>query len=322
MVTDTSASNPRYAIPSVQCTATSRSSGKRCRRYATPGTTTCRRHGSAAKQVKEKARRTNVISITQAASALRLPDLLDGPRTTPWVALLNAGHVLGAIVQDLEAQVRDGGSPVTPELVDRLTAASKASASIAKLALDAGISKLLVEAQELEVQSMRRVLTAGLDQVELDPEVRAAIVLGFQVELMRVEHERLPSPEGTEHLHEAEERLREAQERLRTSDRERARPFALDASSDSALDEPSVAPAPPFSGPGPVMGRPGIPHVPAVHARTGMSTEPVSSDTFTEPVWLPAPDLGGRGHVAEPVLVGVLLDGDDDDKYRHEPRWW
>ncbi|EWS99937.1 hypothetical protein N865_19660 [Intrasporangium oryzae NRRL B-24470] len=119
-------------------------------------------------------------------------------------------------------------------------------------------------------------------------------------------------------------------------DRERARPLSLDASGGSAPGDPSVAPA--SSGPGPVMGRPGIPHVPADPHTFAPPRDPATltepdlpgADADAEPapwdgqpIWLPPPDLGGLGRVTpEPALVGRVLDDDEHDDHEHEPRWW
>jgi hypothetical protein len=149
--------------------------------------------------------------------AVATPRTAQGERqTTPWAALLlevrrSAFRVevidmrLGEVMQregELlhEAEHTDPAvKQLAAEVQVWLGESRKERAHLArvsKAALDAGISKLLVEAQELEVASMRRVLTAGLDAVELEPEVRAQIVRGFQAELARVEHERLPGSDS------------------------------------------------------------------------------------------------------------------------------
>jgi hypothetical protein len=149
--------------------------------------------------------------------AIATPRTAQGERqTTPWAALLlevrrSAFRVEVVDMRLAEVMQREGELLHESEHNDPEVKALAAQvqlwlgesrkermhlARVSKAALDAGISKLLVEAQELEVASMRRVLTAGLDAVELEPEVRAAIVRGFQAELVRVEHERLPGSDS------------------------------------------------------------------------------------------------------------------------------
>lgn len=154
----------RYAIPAMQCAATIKATGQRCRRWATPGTTVCTSHGAAAPQVQKKAAARVTAATVQAASGL-FPQLLDEPGRQPWEIILDGIHVTDAVARDLLEQVRAAGPNATPDQVDRMLAAFKASHSMSESAVKLSLVRLIAKASEHEVTSTRAVLLGVLDSL-------------------------------------------------------------------------------------------------------------------------------------------------------------
>src|SRR5690625_725635 len=85
-----------------QCTATSKQSGQRCRRYAHPGATVCVIHGAAAPRAKAAAARRR-----EQAAAERAVALFGAPKDVePSQALLDLVHWTAGEVEYWREQVR------------------------------------------------------------------------------------------------------------------------------------------------------------------------------------------------------------------------
>lgn len=98
---------PRHpaAVPAVQCSATSKRSGERCKRYALPGATVCRTHGAGAPQVREAAGRRVQEIVLRAQAASTLDKLGVSIETTPIEALEAMLYEAAGAVAVLRAMV-------------------------------------------------------------------------------------------------------------------------------------------------------------------------------------------------------------------------
>lgn len=181
-----------------RCTATSKQSGRRCKRAAVPGATVCATHGGKAPQVVAKANeRLERAAAERAVATYGLAVEVD-----PLQALLDelhrtAGHVawLGALIADLEhtededGKTRSGlrqwrpagefgGSWVPSVWVELYQSERTHLARVAKSCLDAGVEERrvrLAEDQGRLVADVIRRIVAGLGRDPSDPEVREVV---------------------------------------------------------------------------------------------------------------------------------------------------
>jgi len=97
-----------HGIPPVKCHAKAKSTGEQCTQWAVVGGTVCYHHGGWAK----RAVRNSEVRVTQA-------QLLEQDPRHPWQVVLDATHMMDAIVRDFQTQLT-AGEVITPEQFDRL----------------------------------------------------------------------------------------------------------------------------------------------------------------------------------------------------------
>lgn len=102
-----------------RCTATSKSTGERCRRSAIPGGTVCRWHGGAAPQVRAKAaeRLSERLKIPLNLAVKRLQKQLDNGDVDA-KTVLDAVVKLAALIETLEGRPSSRTEIITPDAVE------------------------------------------------------------------------------------------------------------------------------------------------------------------------------------------------------------
>jgi len=167
-----------------QCSAKSKQSGERCKRWATPGASVCATHGSKAPQVKAAAeRRLEQDRAQRAAATFGLPVDVE-----PHAALLDelhrtAGHVawLGDLIQLVEdpgrlTQYTEAGR--RPDVwVEMYQAERKHLAAVATACIKAGIEERRVEIAKQQADVLVSVLRGVLDDLGVGdrPDVPAVV---------------------------------------------------------------------------------------------------------------------------------------------------
>jgi hypothetical protein len=91
----------------MRCTATSKHTGERCKKYAVVGATVCNMHGVTGATSR------------RAEERVTLAQLLEGDRRHPWEVVLDATYTMDAIVRDFRAEVV-AGETITVDQLDRL----------------------------------------------------------------------------------------------------------------------------------------------------------------------------------------------------------
>lgn len=142
----------RAGFPSLRCIATSKSTGKPCKLWASPGTTVCPSHGGS-----------TPATIAKAEARVSLAQLLGNDPRPPWQVLLDALQTADALLQDSRAKVRANPGELTPDLLDRLLDSTERAAKLSKMTLDANIGERQTRMLELEGQLLAEGVAAGLD---------------------------------------------------------------------------------------------------------------------------------------------------------------
>jgi hypothetical protein len=115
-----------YALPPIRCSAKSKRSHDRCKRWATPGAAVCKIHGSASPQAK----RLSTVRLTM--SELAATD----PRPVHEV-MRDAVAIADRVMRDLDAAVIHGDT--SADTLSRLLESSRYASAIGKIARDAGV---------------------------------------------------------------------------------------------------------------------------------------------------------------------------------------
>jgi hypothetical protein len=124
------------AIAPMKCVAESRRTGDRCGNWARPGGSVCRMHFGNAPHIKEKA-----------LQRLTLAEIMRADPRPLTESVLDHVHTLDAIARDARlATIEEGGftAASVQRAVDTATAALRAD----KLAMDIGVTKLVLEKAE------------------------------------------------------------------------------------------------------------------------------------------------------------------------------
>ncbi|GAA5119253.1 hypothetical protein GCM10025762_36890 [Haloechinothrix salitolerans] len=156
----------------MKCTATSRRSGKQCRRWATPGTTVCPNHGSKAPGTVRKAN-----------ERLTLAELMQGDRRHPWEVVLDHTHTIDVIAREARLGLTEG-EEITPEQLDRIVETAKVAHHLAKTAIDTRAHEHIAEHYQRNVQLegeiisavVRDVVTALVDGLGFHPVQRTQVM--------------------------------------------------------------------------------------------------------------------------------------------------
>ncbi|WP_224279101.1 hypothetical protein [Nocardioides lacusdianchii] len=198
-----------------RCTATSKQSGERCKRAASPDSAVCAMHGSKSPQSRDaRERRRAERQALVAAEAFGLPREVD-----PHSALLEelhrcAGAVqwLGAIVADLDkdevvwGRVKEThGTQLEKGAENGTTYAAQTNAfvrlwqeerdrlaKVAKTCVDVGIEERRVRLAESAGQQLAAVIRSVLDQLLLTDEQRSLALQVVPNELRRLAGDVVP----------------------------------------------------------------------------------------------------------------------------------
>lgn len=169
-----------------RCTAKSKRSGHRCRRYPTRGASVCYYHGGAIPAVKAAAARRLARERLDGDLGKLLAELeMDAADRHPVAVLLDAvarasamTEVLGSLLGGLRAapDAEGNGGLYGPDhlgdgrphvLVEMYAQWTDRAARAAKLALDAGVDERKVRIREAEARQMAGVLSAVFADTEL-----------------------------------------------------------------------------------------------------------------------------------------------------------
>jgi hypothetical protein len=151
-------------IPPSQCNARNRR-GERCKNFCSVGRLTCYMHfGNAPQNVRKGEERATFAQLLQS-----------DPRPVGEV-LLDALHNADVAMQDMRAQLVEGGEPVTVDQLDRFINLSRLTHHLAKTTVDAGVEVHLVNQARASLEQvgayMTDVLLTVLDALPLHPAQR------------------------------------------------------------------------------------------------------------------------------------------------------
>jgi hypothetical protein len=177
----TYAEGRRVGLPSVRCTAHSRS-GEQCRNWAKVGSTVCRMHGGHLPQVVRK--RDERLTFAQL--------LQSDPRPVGEV-LLDALHNADVAMQDMRVRLVEGGEPVTVDQLDRFITLSRLTHHLAKTTVDAGVEVQLVNQQRANVEEvggfLADTLLTVLNALPLHPAWRSYLLDLASYRFLEVAHQ-------------------------------------------------------------------------------------------------------------------------------------
>jgi hypothetical protein len=170
-----------------QCTAKSKTSGNRCRRYAIPGGNVCAVHGGSAGHVRAAAARRLARVELEGQLGDLLPELERqaaelGPtelllmavsRTAGMVATLGlmVDHLSGTVastgpeVAGAVVGVNGRGEGATHALVTELGRWTDRLGRISRLSIEAGVDECRVRISEQQGEQMASIVTAARDQL-------------------------------------------------------------------------------------------------------------------------------------------------------------
>ncbi len=106
----------------MRCTATAKSTGERCKKWAVVGTTVCNMHGVTGATSRK------------AEERVTLAQLLERDPRHPWQVVLDMTHTLDAITQDYRVEVL-AGETLTVDQLDRLIQLSRTTHHLATTAI-------------------------------------------------------------------------------------------------------------------------------------------------------------------------------------------
>lgn len=104
--------------PDRRCTATSKQTGNRCRRYREPGATVCRVHGGAAPQVRKKAA-LRLLELVDPAVAVLAREMVNADRSSDRQSAANSILDRAGVARKTETVAVDAARQT---LVERLIA--------------------------------------------------------------------------------------------------------------------------------------------------------------------------------------------------------
>lgn len=148
----------------VKCTAKSKQSGERCKKYPTPGSNVCATHGS-------KSPRAQVAAAKRLALEAAMRS--ETPRK-PWEVLEEALHAVDVLMKQALVKL-DKGDSMSPKDYTELVAAVERAHRMAKVNLDAGIDARRLRLAEAQAGQMHKIFTRVLNALNLTPEQRALV---------------------------------------------------------------------------------------------------------------------------------------------------
>lgn len=179
-----------------RCTATSKQSGERCKRQASPGQTTCTSHGSRAPQNIAAAERRIAEAqavewmlkhIKDAAPMASLGDVYE--------ELLAVGGTARAMRQVMQQRVSElqttGYQGVTGEQVKAdvvlLERALDRSAKVSELIARLNLDERIVRHDEARIRNQAEAVQAGLEAAQLSEEQRTTVIRVMLQQLRTIE---------------------------------------------------------------------------------------------------------------------------------------
>jgi hypothetical protein len=163
-----------HGIVPTQCTARSKGTGERCRRYATVGATTCYHHGGWRSAVVEAGERRVI--------EMQLEEV--APRGSRAEQLANARHVSWLWMVDYHnraASAALAGERPDPDDVAAALHGARSVARIGQLEAAMGLDDALTRNLQLEGELVSRAISAGLDWLAgaLDGETAVRVRIGL-----------------------------------------------------------------------------------------------------------------------------------------------
>lgn len=147
-----------HGIPPVKCHATAKSTGERCTQWAMVGGTVCRWHGMTRQGVRK------------AEVRVTLAHLQDQDPRHPWQVVLDATHMMDAIVRDFQMQLT-AGEVITPEQLDRLINVNQIRHHLATTAISTKaheqVSLAFTRHLEVEGQLVATAVGTAIDKLGL-----------------------------------------------------------------------------------------------------------------------------------------------------------
>jgi hypothetical protein len=142
-------------IPPRQCSARSKQSGERCRRFSMIGAGVCWMHGGNAAQTREKAEER--ISFAEALKAR--------PRRSSGDVLADVLHTADTLYE--QAKELSGAMPLTVEQADALATALGRAAHLGKLVRDTGVEEQHAKITEEQGAHLVAVMERSMDGLPL-----------------------------------------------------------------------------------------------------------------------------------------------------------
>jgi hypothetical protein len=150
----------------VQCSATSKRTGKRCGQFVEEGHVVCRWHGGAAPRVAQAAE----VRVLTARAASRLEAAPDVGDRNPFEVLIETMRDADRVLQALKLDVEADGGTLSPAMVDAIGQAIDRVARVAKLCIDANAEERLVAASERNGHFWAQAIQMILERLRLSPE--------------------------------------------------------------------------------------------------------------------------------------------------------
>jgi hypothetical protein len=183
---------PRGLAPML-CSATSKRTGKPCRRFARVGAVVCPSHGSEAPQTERKAEQR-----------LTLAQIMSAGQRDPRRALLDAVGCADALFLEGKQRIV-AGDTLTPEEMDRFISSLGRVAALAKISVDARLIDSMTSDWAPTVARaagiIQQTIGALVDRLEADPdrrtELRAWCVEDVTRQLREIEHGTATTPVPT-----------------------------------------------------------------------------------------------------------------------------
>lgn len=173
-------------VPTVQCSAASKASGRRCKNKAIPGGTVCRHHGGAAKRVKAKA------AVRAEVMSWGLADIAEDPGEVLLRLVTQSAARCARYAAELEQLVEESPSLREALIAENWSATEKGDlyktgeyvrglaqleaqerdrcANFAAKAVAAGLAERAVRIAERQGALLVEMVQAALREVELTPD--------------------------------------------------------------------------------------------------------------------------------------------------------
>jgi hypothetical protein len=133
----------------MRCVATSKTTGEQCKLYVSPGAKTCMWHGLTGNGARK------------AEERITLAQLLEQDPRHPWQVVLDATHMMDAIVRDFQTQLV-AGEVITPEQLDRLISVNQVRHHLASIAISTKAADNVALAFDRHINQEIEVVTQAI----------------------------------------------------------------------------------------------------------------------------------------------------------------